>query len=172
MNARAQSASLALALWALAASPVSAPAQDYPNRTVTIVAPAAPGGLYSLFARLIGSRPEQRLGKSFIVENRPGASSIVGALSVIRSPRDGTTLMIANTSGLAANVSIHKSLPYGPLKDFAPIAVIARVPEVLVVNAALPVASLDDLKGLAKSTPGGLSFGSAGAGTAQHLSGI
>src|SRR5205814_5823236 len=149
-----------------------APAQDYPSRTVTIVAPAAPGGLYSLFARLIGSRLEQRFGKSFIVENKPGASSIVGSLSVIRSPRDGYTLMIANTSGLAANVTLHKSLPYDPLSDFAPIAVIARVPEVLVVNAALPVASLTDLKALAKSTPGGLSYGSAGAGTAQHLSGV
>jgi tripartite-type tricarboxylate transporter receptor subunit TctC len=163
-----------LALLLAAAQPASAQgqAEDYPSRTVTIVAPAAPGGLYSLFARLIGSRLEQRFGKSFIVENRPGASSIVGALSVIRSPRDGTTLMIANTSGLAANVTLHKSLPYDPLKDFAPIAVIARVPEVLVVNAGLPVHSLADLKALAKSTPGGLSYGSAGPGTAQHLSGV
>ena len=147
-------------------------AQDYPNRTVTIVAPAAPGGLYSLFARLIGSRLEQRFGKSFVIENRPGASSIVGSLSVIRAPHDGYTLMIANTSGLATNVSLHKSLPYDPLKDFAPVALIARVPEVLVVNAALPVASLADLAQLAKATPGGLSYASAGAGTAQHLSGV
>ena len=164
----------ALVLLLAAAQPASAQgqAEDYPSRTVTIVAPAAPGGLYSLFARLIGSRLEQRFCKSFIVENRPGASSIVGALSVIRSPRDGLTLMIANTSGLAANVTLHKSLPYDPLKDFAPIAVIARVPEVLVVNAGLPVPSLADLKALAKSTPGGLSYGSAGPGTAQHLSGV
>jgi tripartite-type tricarboxylate transporter receptor subunit TctC len=147
-------------------------AQDYPNRTVTIVAPAAPGGLYSLFARLIGARLEQRFGKSFVIENRPGASSIVGSLSVIRSPHDGYTLMIANTSGLAANVSLHKSLPYDPLKDFAPVALIARVPEVLVVNASLPVHSLAELAQLAKSMPGGLSYASAGAGTAQHLSGV
>src|SRR3954470_23164154 len=172
MNVRAKSASLALALWTLAASPVPAPAQDYPSRAVTIVAPAAPGGLYSLFARLIGSKLEQRLGKPFIVENRPGASSIVGAMSVIRAPHDGYTLMIANTSGLAANVSLHKSLPYDPLKDFVPVALIARVPEVLVVNAALPVHSLTDLAQLAKSTSGGLSYASAGAGTAQHLSGV
>ena len=85
------------------------PAQDYPNRAVTIVAPAAPGGLYSLFARLIGSKLEQRLGKPFVVENRPGASSIVGATSVIRAPHDGYTLMVANTSGLATNVSLHKN---------------------------------------------------------------
>ena len=106
------------------------------------MAPAAPGGLYSLFARLIGSKLEQRLGKPFIVENRPGASSIVGAMSVIRGPHDGYTLMVGNTSGLATNVSLHKSLPYDPVKDFAPIALIARIPEVLVVNAALPVHSL------------------------------
>jgi tripartite-type tricarboxylate transporter receptor subunit TctC len=146
--------------------------QDYPNRAVTIVAPAAPGGLYSLFARLIGSKLEQRLGKPFIVENRPGASSIVGAMSVIRAPHDGYTLMVANTSGLAANVSLHKSLPYDPVKDFAPIALLAYVPEVLVVNAALPVHSLANLAQLAKTTPGGLTYGSAGAGTAQHLSGV
>ena len=149
MRARAQSASLVLALSALAALPVSAPAQDYPSRAVTIVAPAAPGGLYSLFARLIGSKLEQRLGKPVIVENRPGASSIVGATSVIRGPHDGYTLMVGNTSGLATNPSLHKTLPYDPVKDFAPIALIARIPEVLVVNAALPVQSLPDLAKLA-----------------------
>ena len=169
---RIKPTSAALVMLLAAAQPASAQADDYPNRSVTIVAPAAPGGLYSLFARLIGSRLEQRFGKSFVVENRPGASSIVGALSVIRSPRDGYTLMIANTSGLANNVTLHKSLPYDPLKDFAPIAVIARVPEVLVVNASLPVHSLADLTKLAKSTPGGLSYGSAGPGTAQHLGGV
>jgi tripartite-type tricarboxylate transporter receptor subunit TctC len=162
----------ALAMLLAAAGPAQSQAQDYPNRAVTIVAPAAPGGLYSLFARLIGTRLEQRFGKTFVVENKPGASSIVGALYVIRSPHDGYTLMIANTSGLATNVSLHKSLPYDPTKDFAPVAVIARVPEVLVVNASLPVHSLADLARLAKSTPGGLSYGSAGAGTGQHLSGV
>jgi tripartite-type tricarboxylate transporter receptor subunit TctC len=139
---------------------------------VTIVAPAAPGGLYSLFARLIGSKLEQRMGKTFVVENRPGASSIVGATYVLRAPHDGYTLMVANTSGLATNVSLHKSLPYDPVKDFTPIALVARVPEVLVVNAALPVHTLADLAKLAKSTPGGLSYGSAGPGTGQHLSGV
>jgi tripartite-type tricarboxylate transporter receptor subunit TctC len=137
-------AGVLLASFALAVSPVSVPAQDYPSRAVTIVAPAAPGGLYSLFARLIGSKLEQRLGKPFIVENRPGASSIVGAMSVIRGPHDGYTLMVGNTSGLATNPSLHKTLPYDPVKDFAPIALIARIPEVLVVNAALQVESLPD----------------------------
>jgi tripartite-type tricarboxylate transporter receptor subunit TctC len=167
----ARSILFAAALVALAA-PADGRAQDYPNRAVTIVAPAAPGGLYSLFARLIGSKLEQRLGKPFIIENRPGASSIVGAMSVIRAPHDGYTLMVGNTSGLATNVSLNKSLPYDPVKDFAPVALVARVPEVLVVNAALPVQTFADLAKLAKSTPGGLSYGSAGAGTSQHLSGV
>ena len=151
---------------------LAAAAQDYPNRTVTIVAPSAPGGLYSLFARLLGHRFEKRLGQTFVVENRPGASSIVGSLSVIRSPQDGYTLMIANSTGLAVNPNIRKSLPYDPIKDFAPIALLGRVPEVLVVNAALPVKTVADLTQLAKSTPGGLSYSSAGPGTGQHLGGV
>ena len=149
-----------------------AAAQDYPNRTVTIVAPSAPGGLYSLFARFLAHRFEQRFGQTFVVENRVGASSIVGSLSVIRSPHDGYTLMIANSTGLAVNPTIRKQLPYDPVKDFAPIALIGRVPEVLVVNAALPVHSVADLAKLARSTPGGLSYSSAGAGTGQHLGGV
>jgi tripartite-type tricarboxylate transporter receptor subunit TctC len=169
MKTSRYSASLALAmLFAAAAVPAQ---QNYPDRTVTIVAPAAAGGLYSIFARLIGNRLEQRLGKSFIVENRPGASSIVGALSVIRAAPNGYTLMVANSTGMAANVTLHKSLPYDPVADLAPVALIARIPDALVVNAALPVHSIADLVKLAKSTPGGLSFGSAGPGTSQHLSG-
>src|SRR3954469_16712621 len=172
MRAGTRSMSIAVLLLALAAAPAFGQTQDYPSRAVTIVAPAAPGGLYSLFARLIGSKLEQRLRKPFIVENRPGASSIVGATSVIRGPHDRYTLMVGNTSGLATNPTLHKTLPYDPVKDFAPIALIARIPEVLVVNAALPVQSLPDLAKLAKATPGGLTYGSAGAGTAQHLSGV
>jgi tripartite-type tricarboxylate transporter receptor subunit TctC len=159
-------------LAALAGGPAFAQTDDYPNRPVTIVAPAAPGGLYSLFARLIGSKLEQRLGKPFVIENRPGASSIVGVMSVIRSPHDGYTLIVANNTGMAVNAALIKSLPYDPLKDLVPVALIARIPEVLAVNAALPVRSLADLAKLAKETAGGLSYGSPGAGTGPHLSGV
>jgi tripartite-type tricarboxylate transporter receptor subunit TctC len=157
---------VAATLW-----PIATRAQDYPNRTVTIVAPAAPGGLYSLFARLIATRLEQRLGKPFVVENRPGASSVVGAVSLTRGNPDGYTLMVATSSTMATNVTLFKNLPYDPAVDLAPVALIARVPEVLVVNAALPVESVADIAKLAKATPGGLHFGSAGPGTAQHLGG-
>ena len=161
----------AAAVAALLATSHVAAAQDYPNRTVTIVAPAAPGGLYSLFARLVGAKLEQRLGKPFIVENRPGASSVVGASYVARSTPDGYTLMIATSSTMATNVTMFKALPYAPNTDFMPVALLARVPEVLVVHAALAIHSVADIAKLAKETPGGLHFGSAGPGTAQHLGG-
>jgi tripartite-type tricarboxylate transporter receptor subunit TctC len=160
---------IGLATLALPAPP--ARAQDYPNRTVTIVAPSAPGGMYSILARLIGGKLERLYGKSFVVENRPGASSVTGAVAVIRAPADGYTLMVATSSTLATNVTLHKNLPYDPLTDFIPITLIALSPEVLLVNAALPVRSIADLVKLARTTPGGLSFGSAGPGTAQHLNG-
>jgi tripartite-type tricarboxylate transporter receptor subunit TctC len=157
-----------LLLVALCCMPVLAQG-DYPSRIVTIVAPSAPGGLYSLFARIIGNRLEQRLGKSFVVENRPGAASVVGAVMVARAAPDGYTLMIASGATMAVNVTLHKTLPYDPVADFVPIALIARIPEVLVVNAGLPVHSLADLVAHAKGRT--LTFASAGPGTAQHLEG-
>ena len=160
---------IGLAALVLPTSP--ARAQDYPTRAVTIVAPSAPGGMYSILARLIGGKLERLYGKSFIVENRPGASSVTGAVAVTRAPPDGYTLMVATSSTLATNVTLHKNLPYDPLTDFVPITLIALSPEVLLINASLPVRSIADLVALARTTPGGLSFGSAGPGTAQHLNG-
>ncbi len=147
----------------------SACAQTYPERNVTIVAPSAPGGLYSLFARILGHGLEERLGRTFVVENRPGAASVVGAVAVAHAAPDGYTLMIASGATMAVNVTLHRQLPYDPRTDFVPIALIARVPEVLVVNPALPVHTLADLTALAKTQP--LTFASAGPGTAQHLEG-
>ena len=122
--------------------------------------------------RSIGNRLEQHFGKPFIVENRPGASAIVGTMSVIRAPHDGHTLMIANNTGMAVNVTLRKELPYDPASDLVPIALIVRIPEVLVVNAGLPVSSVADIATLGRATPGGLAYGSAGAGTSQHFSGV
>ena len=164
-----RAAVIGLAALVLPASP--ARAQDYPTRAVTIVAPSAPGGMYSILARLIGGKLERLYGKSFVVENRPGASSVTGAVAVTRAPPDGYTLMVATSSTLATNVTLHKNLPYDPLADFVPITLIALSPEVLLINASLPVNSIADLVKLARTTPGGLSFGSAGPGTAQHLNG-
>ena len=164
---RAICAFVGLVLFAAA----GARAQDYPNRAVTIVAPSAPGGMYSILARLIGSKLERLYNQSFVIENRPGASSIAGAVFVAHAAPDGYTLMTAATTTMATNVSLHRTLPYDPLTDFIPIVQIARSPEVLLINATLPVRSIEDLVKLAHSTPGGLSFGSAGPGTGQHLNG-
>ena len=109
--------------------------------------------MYSILARLIGGKLERLYGKSFVVENRPGASSVTGAVAVMRAPPDGYTLMVATSSTLATNVTLHKNLPYDPLTDFVPITLIALSPEVLLVNASLPVRSIADLVKLARTDP-------------------
>jgi tripartite-type tricarboxylate transporter receptor subunit TctC len=144
-------------------------ADDYPSRPVTFVVPYAPGGVTDLFARLIGQKLEQRLGKPFVVENRPGASAVTAATALAHSPADGYMLMMASSTPMALNVTVRKNLPYDPTKDLAPLALIARVPFVLVVNPSLPVHSVADLVALARAKPGELSFGTPGPGTFHHL---
>jgi tripartite-type tricarboxylate transporter receptor subunit TctC len=153
----------------LLALPGGAAAQDYPNRPVTFIVPFAPGGVTGLFARLVGQKLEQRLGKPFVVDHRPGGGGVTGAVSVARAVPDGYTIMMASSSILAFNVTMRKELPYDPRKDLTPIALLARVPFVLVVNPDLPVKSVDELVRLAKQRPGQLSFGTPGPGTFHHL---
>lgn len=143
--------------------------KDYPTRSVTMVAPSAAGGLTSQFARLIGLKLEPRLGQPFVVENRPG--TVIATVSVINAAPDGHTILINSSSGIAISATMHKNPPYDPLTDLAPVAAIAGAPQVLVVNATLPVRSLEDLAKLAKAEPTGLTFASTGAGTSQHLYG-
>ncbi|HEY2134236.1 MAG TPA: tripartite tricarboxylate transporter substrate binding protein [Xanthobacteraceae bacterium] len=145
------------------------PALDYPNRPVTFVVPYAPGGATDLFARLLAHKLEERLGRPFVVENKPGASAVIAATAVARSAPDGYTLMMASSTPMALNVTVRKTLPYDPTVDLAPVALVARVPYVLVVNPDLPVRSVDDLVRLAKEKPGQLAFGTPGPGTFHHL---
>src|SRR5262249_48952329 len=140
------------------------PASDYPTRPVTFVVPYAPGGATDLFARLLGQKLEQRLGQPFVVENKPGASAPIAASAVARSAPDGYTLMMASSTPMALNVTVRKSLPYDPTVDLAPVALVARVPFVLVVNPSLPVHSVADLVTLAKEKPGQLSYATPGPG--------
>ncbi len=149
----------------------SAQAQDYPNRPVTFVVPFAPGGVTGLFARLLGQKLEQRLGKPFVVDHRPGGGGVTAAAAVARAAPDGYTIMMASSTILAFNATVRKNLAYDPRKDLTPIALLARVPFVLVVNPALPVKSVADLVKLAKDKPGELSFASPGPGTFHHLNG-
>ena len=157
------------ALLALGPRPALAQAQDYPNRPVTFVVPFAPGGSTGLIARIMGQKLEQRLGKPFIVDHRPGGGGVIGVTGVARGAADGYTIMMASSTALAINVNVRKSLPYDPRKDITPIALIARMPYVLVVNPDLPVRSVADLVKLAKDKPGQLSFASVGPGTIHHL---
>ena len=147
----------------------NAQAQDYPARPVTFVVPFAPGGVTSLFARLLSQKLEQQLGKSFIVENRPGGGGITAAAAVAHSAPDGYTIMMASSTVLATNVTLRKNLPYDPRTDLTPIALLARVPFVLVVNPALAVHSVADLVKRAREQPGKISFGTPGPGTFHHL---
>src|SRR5215475_10322163 len=142
-------------------------AQDYPNRPVTFVVPFAPGGSTDVLGRLIGHKLSERLGKPFVIENRPGAGTLTAALQVAKSPPDGHTIMMATSSTLAINVTLYKQLPYEPGKDLVPAALICSVPFVLVVDPSLPVNSVDDLIKLARERP--LSYGSGGAGAFHHL---
>lgn len=147
----------------------AAPAQDYPSRPVTFVVPYAPGGATDLFARVLGHKLEQRLGRPFVIENKPGASAVIAATAVSRSAGDGYTLMMASSTPMALNVTVRKSLPYDPTVDLAPVALVARVPYVLVVNPELPVHSVADLVSYIKERPGKVAFGTPGVGTFHHL---
>jgi tripartite-type tricarboxylate transporter receptor subunit TctC len=160
---------LALALIGARPEPAAAQPSDYPSRPVSFIVPFAPGGVTSLFARVLGQRLEQRLGKPFIVENRPGGGGVTAAAAVAHAAPDGYTIMMASSTVLAINVTMRKSLPYDPRKDLAPIALLARVPFVLVANPSLPIQSVADLVKLAREKPGQIAFGTPGPGTFHHL---
>ena len=155
-------------LAALAAAPAGA--QQYPSRPVTIVVPFAAGGGSDLLARLVAQKLEEKLGKPFIIENRPGAGTTLAAMQAVRSTPDGYTLMQATSTTMAINVSMQKKMPYEPLKDLVPVALLSSSPFFLVVNANSPVKTVADLIALAKSKPNGLNYGSGGPGSMHHLS--
>ncbi len=161
--------SLLAAALALFSGGSRAQAQDYPARPVTIVVPFAAGGGTDILGRLVADRLERRFGRPFVVEDRPGAGSTTGAAFVARANPDGYTLLMAPSPTMAVAISIYRNLPYDPLADFVPLALVAQTPFVLAVNPALPVHSVKELIALAKQKPGELSFGSAGPGTPHHL---
>ena len=145
-------------------------AETYPVRPVTIVVPFAAGGGSDLLARLVAQKLEQKLGKPFIVENRPGAATTLAAMQVVRSAPDGYTLMQATSSTMAINVSMSKKMPYEPLKDLIPVALLSSSPFFLVVGKDSPVTSVAELIAFAKAKPDSLNYGSAGPGSMHHLS--
>lgn len=144
-------------------------AAEYPIRPVAFVVPYAPGGATDQLARTLGQYLEAKLRKPFVIENRVGASSAVGATFVSNAAPDGYTILMATSTTMAINPSVFRRLAYQPLVDLTPVALIANSPFVLVVNNDLPVHSVADLVRLARSKPGELTFASSGTGSAHHL---
>jgi tripartite-type tricarboxylate transporter receptor subunit TctC len=140
------------------------------GRTMRLVVPFTPGGTTDILARALAPRLAQTPGQTVVIENRPGAGGSLGADLVARADPDGLTLLMGHIGTLAVNVSLYPKLPYDPVKSFAPVAWVARVPNVLVVNAASGIVSLKDLVARAKANPGKLSYSSGGNGSAAHIS--
>jgi tripartite-type tricarboxylate transporter receptor subunit TctC len=139
------------------------------DKPITIVVPYAPAGTTDMLGRLLAQQMAPLLGRQMLVDNKPGAGSGVGAAYVAKAAPDGSTLLVATSTTLAINPWLYRKLAYDPAKDFAPIGLIGAVPLLVVVNAAVPAKNIAELVALSKSTPGGLSYGSAGNGSPQHL---
>jgi tripartite-type tricarboxylate transporter receptor subunit TctC len=145
--------------------------QGYPNRTIRLVVPFPAGGTTDILAREVAQKLTEVLGQAVVVDNRPGAAGNIGSDLVAKSAPDGYTLLMGTVGTHAINPSLYSKMPYDHVKDFAPVVLVAGVPNVLVVNPALPVKSVSDLIKLAKDKPGQINFASSGSGTSIHLSG-
>jgi tripartite-type tricarboxylate transporter receptor subunit TctC len=150
----------------------SAGAQPYPSKPIHIIVPYPAGGTSDILARALGPGITAALGQPVIVENKPGSTGNVGADFVAKAPADGYTLLLADIGSLAISPSIFPTLPFDPVKDFAPVVMVAYSPHLLAVNAALPAKDVKELIALAKAKPGALNFAVSGIGGANHLAGV
>ncbi len=162
----------ALLVWSVVAlaGAINAFAQSYPSRPIRVMVGFPAGGVADVLARIIAPRLSESLGQPVVVENRVGAGSNIAAEAVAKSPPDGYTLFIYSSAN-AVNVTLYSKMSYDPVKDFAPVTLIASMANILAVNSSVPAKSVRELIALAKAKPGQLNFGSAGHGTTQHLSG-
>lgn len=159
-------AALALAFFALNTFAQS----DYPNKPLKIVVGFPPGQATDVIARLLAEKLTPVLGQAIVVDNKPGQGGSIGAAAAAKSPADGYTLLLSATAPLATNPNLYKDLPYEPVRDFAPITLVANLPFVLVARPGLPVNNIRELVALAKAQPGKLTFASSGNGSTSHLS--
>ncbi len=151
-------------------APHALQAQTYPTRPVTIIVPTTAGGGTDIIARIIGDQLAKQLGQAFVIENRPGAGLLVGTAAAANAAPDGYTLLAGLNGNMAVNPSLFSKLPYDPIRDFTPVAMLAAYPFLVVVNKELPARSIRELIELARSKPGQINYASAGNGTGQHLS--
>lgn len=170
----------ALAALTLAVSPLllAAPAvaqttvaQTWPDRPVKIIVPIGPAGSYDLVGRVLADSLTKRLGQTVVVENRPGAGTIVGTQAVVNSPADGYTLLVGGLSNVVFNAGLYKKLSYDPLGDLVPVALVLNISYTLIGAKDLPYASPKEVIEAVKKTPGGIKLANAGVGTGQHLLG-
>ncbi|MEO8305601.1 MAG: tripartite tricarboxylate transporter substrate binding protein [Betaproteobacteria bacterium] len=153
------------------AAPAIAQEPAYPTKPIRLVVPFPPGGATDIMARAVAQKLTEAWGQGVVVDNRPGAGGNIGSELVAKAAPDGYTLEMGTVGTHAINSSLYAKMPYDHVKDFAPVVLVAAVPNVLVVNPAVPVNSVQELIAYAKANPGKLNFASSGAGTSIHLSG-
>ena len=161
------------ALWVLMGvlSAASAAAQSYPARPIRLIVPFPPGGSTDTYSRILAPKLAEAVGQQVVVDNRSGAGGALGAELAAKAPADGYTLWLGQTANLAIGPALRKNNAYDPVRDFAGITMVQKASSVLVVSPSSPVKSIPDLVALAKKNPQGLTYGSAGIGTAGHLNG-
>ncbi len=153
----------------LAAASAVAHAAGYPAKTVTVVVPFPAGGSSDMVGRILAQKMAEKLGGTFVVENKPGATGAIGAGFVKNAPADGHTLLVSSLAVFVVNPHLQQSLPYDPSKDFDLLSVAVQAPNVLVANPSVPAKSVADVVALLKKSPGKVSFASSGAGSSDHL---
>ena len=157
---------------AIGALTIGASAQQaYPNKPIRLIVPFPPGGGTDIMARIVANKLQETVKWNIVIDNRPGAGGNIGVDLAAKSPADGYTIVVGQTSNLAVNPTLYPKLPYNPLKDFAPVTTVATAPLVLVVPANSPFKSLVDVVTAAKGKPGEVTFASPGKGTVAHLTG-
>src|SRR5262245_4469342 len=170
MLARREFLGFGVATAAMAVGPRAAQALGYPNRPVRWVVGFPAGGPSDAMARIIGARLSQRLGQPFVIENRPGAGGNIGTDLVVNSPADGYTLLLVMTPN-AINDALYPKLSFNFIRDISPVAAIARVPNIMVVNPSIPTTTVAEFITYAKANPGKINMGSGGNGSTQHIAG-
>jgi len=153
----------------LALTAVASHAQSYPSKPVRVITPFTAGSAIDVLGRVVGQKMSDFWGQQVVIDNRIGASGIIGTEAAAKAPADGYTLYLGNVSTLALNPHLFSKIPYDVLKDFAPVSLTAAIPLILIVHPSLPVKSVKELIALAKAHPGQLNYASGGAGSAQHM---
>jgi tripartite-type tricarboxylate transporter receptor subunit TctC len=158
---------LCILLWVATA----AAAQPFPSKPAKMIVPYPPGGSADILARAIGAKVGEALGQPVVIDNRPGAGTIIGTEATAKSAPDGYTFMLGTVSSHAINPALNPKLPFDPVKDFTPVSLVASIPFAMIVHPSVPAKSVQEFIALAKSKPGQLNYSSAGNGTSNHLAG-